>query len=124
MNITLWIIAAALALAFFAAGMMKLAQPRAALAESGMGWVDSFPAGAVKTIGGLEVLAALGLVLPAALDIAPNLVPLAALGLVLMMLGAAITHVRRSEQQMVVVNAVLLALAALLVWGRFGPYAF
>jgi uncharacterized membrane protein YphA (DoxX/SURF4 family) len=124
MNIILWIIAAVLAAAFLAAGAMKLAQPKAKLAESGMDWVEDFSGGAVKTIGALEVLAAVGLILPAALDTVPVLVPLAALGLVLLMAGAAVTHLRRNENQMVAVNAVLLVLAAIVAWGRFGPYSF
>lgn len=124
MNVTLWIIAILLAAAFLAAGAMKLLQPKEKLVASGMGWADDSRAVAVKGIGVLEVLAALGLVLPAVLGIAPVLVPLAALGLVLIMIGAAITHARRKESQMVIANVVLLILAAVVVWGRFGPYAF
>jgi uncharacterized membrane protein YphA (DoxX/SURF4 family) len=124
MTIVLWIIAAVLAAAFLAAGAMKLAQPKTKLLESGMGWVEDFSTGAVKAIGALEVLAAVGLILPAVLDIAPVLVPLAALGLALLMAGAAITHLRRKENQMVLINAVLLILAAIVAWGRFGPYSF
>jgi len=52
------------------------------------------------------------------------LVPLAATGLVLLMVGAAITHVRRGELLMIAVNGVLLVLALVVAWGRFGPYAF
>ncbi|MFJ9706315.1 DoxX family protein [Streptomyces sp. NPDC101234] len=124
MNAVLWILAGVLALAFLAAGGMKVAQPRKKLAEAGMGWTQDLSAGAVKTIGVLEVLAAAGLVLPAALDIAPVLTPLAALGLVLVMLGAVVVHARRRETQMIGVNVLLLALAAVVAWGRFGPYAF
>ena len=124
MNIVLWVIASLLAAAFLAAGLMKVSQPKAKLAASGMGWTDQFSPRAVKTIGALEVLAAIGLVLPAALSTAPVLVPLAAIGLVLLMLGAAITHARRNELPMIAGNAVLLALAALVIWGRFGPYSF
>lgn len=124
MNILLWVVAGLLALAFLAAGGMKLAQPKEKLAESGLGWVESFSAGAVKAIGAAEVLAALGLVLPAVTGIAPVLVPLAAVGLVLLMIGAAVTHARRGETQMIVVNVVLLLLAAFVAWGRFGTYAF
>jgi DoxX-like family len=65
-----------------------------------------------------------GLILPAALDIAPVLVPLAAVGLVLLMVGAIITHVRRHEAQAIVVNLALLALAVLVAWGRFGTQSF
>ena len=71
-----------------------------------MAWVNDFPDAGVKAIGALEVLAAIGLILPALLNIAPVLVPLAALGLVLLMAGAAITHFRRKENQMILVNAV------------------
>lgn len=124
MNVVLWIIAGLLAVAFAAAGLMKLTQPKEKLAASGMGWTDQFSPGAVKAIGALEVAAAIGLILPAVLDIVPILVPLAALGLVLMMIGAAITHARRKEPSMIGVNVVLLVLAAVVVWGRFGPYAF
>ena len=124
MNVVLWIIASVLAVAFLGAGLMKVAQPKEKLAASGMGWTEQFSPGAIKLIGGLEVLAAIGLILPAALDIAPVLVPLAAVGLVLLMIGAAITHARRNEAQMIAVNVVLLVLAAVVIWGRFGPYSF
>ncbi|MEV7135306.1 DoxX family protein [Arthrobacter sp. NPDC093128] len=122
MNVTLWIIATVLAVAFLAAGAIKLLQPKEKLAASGMGWAHNFSAATVKGIAVLEILAALGLVLTAVLGIAPVLVPLAALGLV--MIGAAITHARRKESPMVIANVVLLILAAVVFWGRVGPYAF
>ncbi len=113
-----------LAAAFLGAGLMKLGQPRKKLADSGMGWTEDFSDGAVKAIGALEVLGALGLILPAVFDVATVLVPIAATGLALLMLGAAATHARRKEPQMIVANVVLFALAAFVAWGRFGPYAF
>jgi len=124
MNVVLWIIASVLAVAFLGAGTMKLTQSKEKLAASGMAWTEDFSPGLVKTIGLLEVLAAAGLILPAALDIVPVLVPLAALGLVALMLGAAITHARRREPQMIIVNLTLLGLAAVVAWGRFGPHSF
>ena len=124
MNVVLWIVAGLLAVAFLAAGAMKLAQPKEKLAASGMGWANDFPGVLVKLIGALEVLAAIGLVLPAILKIAPVLVAVAATGLVLLMAGAAVTHLRRKEGQMVVINVVLLVLAVVVAWGRFGPYTF
>lgn len=124
MNIVLWIIASVLAVAFLAAGAMKLTQPKEKLAASGMGWTEDFNPGAIKAIGLLEILAAVGLILPALLGIAPVLVPTAALGLVIVMLGAVVTHARRKESQAIVANVVLLVLAAAVVWGRFGPYTF
>ena len=124
MNIVLWIIAVILAVAFLGAGLMKLTQPKEKLAASGMGWTEQFSPGTIKTIGALEVAAAIGLILPALLDIVPILVPLAAVGLVLLMVGAAVTHARRKETPMIAANVVLLLLAAVVAWGRFGPYSF
>ncbi|EEP69784.1 DoxX family protein [Micromonospora sp. ATCC 39149] len=124
MNIVLWIIAGLLAAAFAFFGATKLAQPKEKLAASGMAWTENVSSGLVKLIGALEVLAAIGLILPAVLDIAPILVPLAALGLVLIMIGAIVTHARRKEYQAIGMNVVLLLLAAVVAWGRFGPYGF
>ena len=124
MNIALWIVAGLLALLFLGAGAMKLTQPKAKLAAFGLSWTEDFSDNTVKAIGGLEALAGLGLILPAALGILPVLTPLAATGLVLVMIGAAITHVRRKEYPVIAANVVLLAAAAFVAWGRFGPYAF
>ena len=122
MSLVLWIMAGLLAAAFAGAGLAKLLQPKAKLAQS-MGWVDDLSETQVKLIGVAEVLGAVGLILPAALDIVPILAPLAT-GLVLLMLGAAATHARRGEKSNIVVNAVLAALAAFVAIMRFGPYAF
>ena len=124
MNITLWIIAGLLALAFLAAGAMKLAKSRAQLAESGMAWTEDFSDTQVKLIGLVEVLGALGLILPAALGIAEILTPLAAAGLALTMLGATAVHARRGERSNIPVTLVLAALAAFVAVMRFGPYSF
>jgi DoxX-like family len=103
---------------------MKLAQPKEKLAAFGMGWFGDFSAGTVRAVGTVEVLAAAGLLLPAALDVEPILVPLAGVGLVLLMVGAMITHLRRHEAQAIVLNLALLALAVLVAWGRFGLQSF
>ncbi len=124
MDVVLWIVAGVLAAVFLGSGLSKLAQPRKKIVDSGMGWAEDFSDGAVKAIGALEVLGALGLILPAVFDVAPVLVPIAAVGLALVMAGAAVVHARRKETPMVVANLVLLALAVFVAWGRFGPYAF
>jgi uncharacterized membrane protein YphA (DoxX/SURF4 family) len=124
MNTVLWIVASVLAAAFLAAGAMKLLQPKEKLAASGMGWTEDYNPGSVKAIGLLEILAAVGLILPALLGIVPLLVPTAALGLAIIMVGAIVTHARRKEMPAIVANIVLLVLAAAIVWGRFGPYTF
>src|SRR5688572_19886095 len=97
MNTFIWIITGLLAAVFLFVGLMKIAKSRDELAASGQGWVEDFPAGVVKAIGTLEVLGAIGLILPALLDISTVLVALAATGLAVLMLGAALTHARRGE---------------------------
>ena len=104
--------------------MLKLTKSKAALASSGQPWVEDFPAGAIKAIAVLEILAAVGLVLPALLDIAPGLVPLAATGVVLLMIGAGVTHARRREYKNIIGNAVLAALALFVAVFRFGSQGF
>jgi hypothetical protein len=104
---------------------MKVTQERRKLlANPNMKWVEDFSAGTIKLIGTAELLGALGLILPGAFDIAPVLVPLAATGLAVLMLGAAITHARRREPQSIVINAVLLILALVVAIFRFGPNSF
>jgi len=121
-NTVLWILQSLLALAFLAAGGMKLSQPKEKL-EASMAWVADVSAPTVRFIGTVEVLGALGLILPAATGVATVLTPLAAVGLALVMVGAVITHARRSESQQIVVNLVLLAIAAVIAWGRFGAWS-
>jgi uncharacterized membrane protein YphA (DoxX/SURF4 family) len=123
MNIALWIIQVLLAITFLASGGNKLARPRLALAGQ-LPYVEDFSDAQVKGIGTLEVLAAIGLVVPPLVHVATFLTPLAAVGLVLLMGGAVATHLRRREPQMVWVNGLLLILAAVVAVGRFGPYPF
>ncbi len=118
MNIILWIAQALLAFAFFGAGIMKVTQPREKLMER-MKYVEDFSDNIIKIIGALEVAAAIGLILPLALGILPILTPLAGAGLVLTMIGAIITHLRRSEIPMIVPNIVLGLIALFVVYGRF-----
>ncbi|WP_435974663.1 DoxX family protein [Streptomyces sp. Qhu_M48] len=126
MNVALWIVTGLLALVYLAGGGYKVVTPKAKIAAAGPSgqWVEDFSAGGVKAIGALEVLAALGLVLPALLGTAPVLVPLAAVGLLIIMVGAAITRLRRHETKLVGVDLVYIVLIAFVVWGRFGPEAF
>ena len=126
MNRALWIVARLLAAVYLFSGAVKLFVPKEKLAAfPGGGWVEDFSAGTVKSIGVLEVLGALGLILPTALGIAVVLVPLAAAGLALLMVGAVITRLRRHETKAMVADLVYLALAAFVAWGRsFGPKSF
>jgi len=95
--IALWIINGLLALAFLAAGSMKLFRPKAALQSMGMAWTEDFPDAAVKLVGAAEIVGAVGLILPLLTGIAPLLTPIAATALALLMLGAVVVHLRRKE---------------------------
>ncbi|MGC5310060.1 DoxX family protein [Micromonospora zamorensis] len=125
MNLALWIAAGLLAAVALAGGITKTFVPKEKLARAnGGGWTETASAGFVKTLGVLETLAAVGLILPAVLDIAPVLVPVTAVCWVLLMIGAMITHLRHNEAKFIVLNLFYLALAAFVAWGRLGPEPF
>ena len=118
MNIALWIVQVLLALAFAGAGLLKISQPIAKLAPN-MAWVTHFPAQAVRLIGGVELLGAIGLLVPALTGILPWLTPLAAAGLVVIMIGAVITHIQLHEVPKAVPSLILGLLALFVAYGRF-----
>ena len=122
MNVVLWVVTGLLVIAFLGAGLTKALQPREKLLPR-MPWVADYSDGQIKAIGGIEVLGALGLVLPAIGGIAPWLVPVAATGLAIAMLLAAIMHLRRGDGIASAVSPiVLMVLSIVVAWGRFGPY--
>ncbi len=118
MNIVLWIFQGVLAAMFFMAGIMKASQPKEKLKKN-LPWVDDVSDNNVKIIGILELLAGIGLILPQLTGIFPWLTPLAAVGLVLTMIGAAMLHAKRKENSATIINVVLLLVAAFVAYGRF-----
>ncbi|MEV0612834.1 DoxX family protein [Nonomuraea sp. NPDC050404] len=122
MNVFLWVVQALLAASFGMSGLTKLARPKDELVGK-YPWMETFSQGAVRLIGVVEMLGAIGLIVPALTGIAPVLTPIAAAGLALMMLLAAALHLRRRELSGLPATFILFALTALVVWGRFGPYA-
>jgi hypothetical protein len=125
MNVGLWIGAGILAVVALIGGTSKTFVPKEKLAAvRGGEWTEGTSVAFVKTLGILELLAAVGLILPAVVDVAPVLVPVTAVCWVVLMAGAMITHGRRGEFRFVVLNLVYLGLAALVAWGRFGPESF
>ncbi len=120
MGTALWIVQGLLAVAFTGTGLMKLLKSYSSLiVDPKMGWANDFSGGFVKFIGAAEVAGALGMVLPGVTGIAPMLTPLAGAGLVIIMLGAATSHLRRSETPMAVPTLMLAVLAAFVAYGRF-----
>jgi uncharacterized membrane protein len=122
-NVALWIVQFLLAAVFAVVGVMKLARTREQLATA-FAWVQDFPALAVKTLGVLEILVALGLILPPITDNAPVLTSWAAVGGFLLAAGGTVVHLRRGERSLAAPNLLYLAALVLVAWGRFGPYSF
>ena len=122
MNVVLWVLQALLVAFFLAAGASHLLMPMARLKASAP-WTEEVGGPRTRMIGLLEMLAAIGLVLPGITHIATALVPLAAIGVVLIFLGAIALHVRRGEVKVIGMHIVVIALALVVVWGRLGPYS-
>ncbi len=118
MNTLLWIIQALLALVFLMTGLMKVLRPKEQLITR-MGGLEGYSQSAIRMIGIAEILGAVGLILPSLTGVFPWLTPLAAAGLVLLMIGASLTHYRRKEYSGIGLTSVLLLLALLVTVGRF-----
>ncbi|HSK50367.1 MAG TPA: DoxX family protein [Solirubrobacterales bacterium] len=126
MNVALWIAAGVLATVLLIS-TSKAFVPREKIAAAGgpaAQWVEDFSPGALRAIATLELLVAAGLILPAVLDIAPVLVPLAATGAAMLFVGAVTMRLRRGERATIVPDLVYLGLAVFVAWGRFGPESF
>jgi uncharacterized membrane protein YphA (DoxX/SURF4 family) len=118
-NIGLWAAQVLLALVYLAAGGMKLFQPIETLVAAGMAYVTTMPELFIRFVGVVEILGAIGVVLPALTRIRPMLTPAAAVGLSLVQVSAIILHALRGETAMTLpMNLVLLALSLFVVWGR------
>jgi len=117
-NIGLWLAQVILAAVYVMAGFMKLTQPIDALVATGMTYAGDYPEMLTRFIGTMEVLGAVGIILPAATRILPILTPLAALGFSTIQVLAIGLHSSRGEFQVLPVNLVLLALSLFVLWGR------
>lgn len=122
MTIAVWIASGLLALINLAVGAMKLARPKDTLAAMGpqFSWTGGFSQTQIRLIAVAELLAAVGMILPPLTGILPILAPLAALGVVVLQIGAIITHLRRKEA--IVINVVVVVLALFVAIGRFAGF--
>lgn len=117
MDTTLWIVQVLLALAFLVAGFMMALQPIERLKKR-MHWVTHYPVNFVRLVGIVAILGSLGLMLPGLTHILPWLTPVAAVGLVFMMIGALVVHLRLKEYTALVPPIILLFLFLFIVYGR------
>lgn len=121
MNIALWVAQGLLAALFFMAGLVKLTttpESKPALEEK-MAWAKGFSLSTIKLIGGVELLGAIGLILPQLTGILPTLTPLAAAGLVMTMLVAMVVEFRTGDYSKIGLDAVVGSLAVFIAYGRF-----
>jgi uncharacterized membrane protein YphA (DoxX/SURF4 family) len=118
MNIVLWIIQVLLALLFLFSGGMKLAIPPDVLRSMGSPNQVVLPGLFIQFIGVCEVLGALGLILPGLLRIRPRLTPLAATGLVIIMIGATVLTIIGDGIGLAVIPFVTGLLVAFVAYGR------
>ncbi len=120
MNIVLWVVQGILALAYLGAGGMKVAVPREKLVATGnFDWMKDSSDLSIRAIGVVEIVGALGLILPELTGIARILTPIAAVGLVVVQIGALWVNLRHNERRPLPVNVILLLLAAFVAVGRF-----
>lgn len=116
MNVTLWIVQLILALGFVYSGWMKTI--RIESSKKTWAWVNDVPKSLVVLIGIAELLGALGLVLPWALNITPVLTPIAAIALATVTLFGMLFHVWRKEYRELGVNIFFIVLALIVAFGR------
>lgn len=115
MLVAYWIIAGIMAFLYAYSGGMKAVQSREQLRPM-MGWVENAPMGLVRTLGVLEVLGAIGLILPPLTGIATWLAFAAAIGVLLVQIGAIVLHLSRGEAKVIGFNVGLLLAGTALVW--------
>jgi hypothetical protein len=113
-NVAYWIVAGLLALFYLYGGGLKAVRSREQLRPM-MAWVDGTPMPAVRTIGLIELLGAIGLILPPLTGVAPWLAPAAAVGFVLLQIGAIRVHLSLGDRK-IALNVTLLLVAAVTVW--------
>ena len=123
MNVALWILQIVLGL-FFVYHMILLLRASPERAQRGMRWMVEMPSRLRLFAAVAEGLAGVALIFAPLIRDIDWLAPMAAAGLVLLMLGAIVFHVRRREYPNVGLNIVLGVLAAAIAVGRFGPYRF
>ena len=118
MNGILWTVQSLLALLFLGSGIAKSVMSKKRLLATGQTGAAAMPLGFVRFIAICELLGAVGLVAPRTSGIYPELTPLAAGGLALIMLGAALVHYQIHEFKPIVFNGILFLLCIFVAYGR------
>jgi uncharacterized membrane protein YphA (DoxX/SURF4 family) len=119
-TVAYWILAGLLALAFVFSGIFKILQSKEQLRSKGMEWTVDYSQNAIRGIGAAEILGAVGLIVPPLTGIAPVLAPIAAVGLLVIMVGAIRAHLKRGGTFIpnIVLGflAIVVAILGIIVW--------
>lgn len=115
-HIILWVAQVTLAVLFIAGAIMKF-QPIETTSAM-MPWTGQVPIWVVRLLGIIDLLAAVGLILPSMLRIKPQLITWAALSIITLMFSAIVFHVSRGEASVIGVNIISAIIALFIVWGR------
>lgn len=115
MNVALWVLQVLLAVAFLAHGVLLLFPPADLVEVMNATLTPAFR----LFLGAAEVLAAVGLTVPGITRVMPWLVPSAAAGLMIVMIGATVLHVVRSEVSSAIITAALLVMATVVAYMRW-----
>jgi uncharacterized membrane protein YphA (DoxX/SURF4 family) len=118
MDKILWTLQVLLALIFLGSGIAKSLMSKERMLASGQTGAAAMPVGFVRFIAICEIVGAVGLVVPRAVGIHPELTPCAALGFAIIMAGAAVVHYRIHEFKPIAVNAVLFCLCIVVAYRR------
>jgi len=118
-NTILWVAQGLLAVLFLFSGLMKSTQSEEKLVASGQTGVAGLPRPLIRFIGISEILGAAGLVLPLLSNVMPILTPLAAIGLGLIMILAALVHYSREEKRIFSQNLFILLVCLSVAYGRW-----
>jgi hypothetical protein len=117
LHISLWIVQVLLSMTLLWSSAMKLFQSPKELSDM-WPWAGEVSVSLVKITGIVDLLGALGLVLPMLFRIKPILTVAAALGIILLMICAAIFHISRGEGSQIMPNVIFALLAWFVAWGR------
>ena len=119
MEMVVWVIQVVLALIFFGSGIAKSLMSREKMLATGQTGAAALPLGLVRFVAACEIAGSVGLILPLGLSIAPFLTAWAAIGLALVMIGAAFTHYRIQELGPIAINLIILTLCMVVAYERW-----
>jgi len=119
MRTGVWVIQGVLALIFLGSGIAKSLMSKEKMLATGQTGAAALPLGLVRFVAACEIVSSVGLILPVWLSIAPFLTAWAAIGLAVVMIGAAFTHYRIHELRPIVINLVILSLCIVVAYERW-----